>query len=74
MTLDMQNQENLSFMIQEMAKKLQVVNRSIMDPKDYPLKNYEEIKNLYDMIHAKENFSVSEIQAIVEELGKYRRK
>lgn len=74
MSLDVQNQENLSFMIHEIAEKLQVVNRSIMDPKDYPLENYEEIKNLYDMIHAKGNFSVSEIQAIVEELGKYRKK
>ncbi|RCW70747.1 DUF1128 domain-containing protein [Saliterribacillus persicus] len=73
MNLEEANQENLSFIINEMAERLQVVNRSIMDPDDYNLDNYDELKSLYQMIEQKGSLSVSETQAFIEELKNYRK-
>ncbi|MBM7552781.1 DUF1128 domain-containing protein [Thalassobacillus pellis] len=73
MSLNEPTQENLETIINDMADRLQVVNRSIMDPKDYDLKNYDEIKSLHDMVKTKGQLSVSETQAFVQELGAYRK-
>ncbi|SFK26158.1 Uncharacterized protein YfkK, UPF0435 family [Halobacillus dabanensis] len=73
MSLQEPKQENLEVIINDMAEKLQVVNRSLMDPDDYDLNKYEEIKSLHDIIEMKGQLSVSEIQAFVQELGQYRK-
>lgn len=73
MSLETASQENLEYIINEMAERLQVVNRSIMDAEDYDLESYDEIKSLYDIVQMKGQLSVSEIQAFVQELGQYRK-
>ncbi|WP_226578688.1 DUF1128 domain-containing protein [Halobacillus litoralis] len=73
MKLEEPKQENLEIIINDMADKLQVVNRSLMDPEDYDLNKYEEIKSLHEIIEMKGQLSVSEIQAFVQELGQYRK-
>ncbi|MCP3026152.1 DUF1128 family protein [Halobacillus sp. A5] len=73
MSLQEPTKDNLTFIIDDMADRLQVVNRSIMDPEDYDLDKYSEIKSLYDIIQTKGQLSVSEIQAFVQELGNYRK-
>ncbi|WP_338079265.1 DUF1128 domain-containing protein [Aquibacillus halophilus] len=66
-------QENLETMINEMASMLQVVNRSIMDPEDYDLEKYDELKSLYDLLKQKGQLSVAETQAFVQELANIRK-
>ncbi|UOQ43082.1 DUF1128 domain-containing protein [Halobacillus salinarum] len=73
MSLEEATTDNLEVLINDMADKLQVVNRSIMDPEDYDLSKYDEIKSLHDVIQMKGQLSVSEIQAFVQELGQYRK-
>ncbi|WP_163536766.1 DUF1128 family protein [Gracilibacillus sp. YIM 98692] len=73
MSLDVQSEENLETIIQEMAKMLQVVNTSIMDPKDYDIKHYKELKSLYDLLKHKQQLTVAETQAFIEELRQYRK-
>ncbi|UOQ93192.1 DUF1128 domain-containing protein [Halobacillus shinanisalinarum] len=73
MSLQEPTQENLNTIINDMAERLQVVNRSLMDPEDYDLNKYEEIKSLHDIIEMKGQLSVSETQAFVTELGNYRK-
>ncbi|WP_082234199.1 DUF1128 domain-containing protein [Halobacillus massiliensis] len=73
MSLEEATQDNLSYIINDMADKLQVVNRSIMDPEDYDLAKYDEIKSLHEVIQMKGQLSVSEIQVFVQELGNYRK-
>ncbi|QDP40147.1 DUF1128 domain-containing protein [Radiobacillus deserti] len=73
MNLNEATEENLKYIIDEMAKKLQVVNRSIMDPDDYKLESYDQLKELYDMVEQKGNLSVSEIQAFIDELASHRK-
>ncbi|TGB04837.1 DUF1128 domain-containing protein [Halobacillus salinus] len=73
MSLEQATEENLAYIIKDMAEKLQVVNRSLMDPEDYDINHYEEIKSLHDIVEMKGQLSVSEIQAFVQELGQYRK-
>ncbi|MFD2925493.1 DUF1128 domain-containing protein [Halobacillus naozhouensis] len=73
MSLQEPTQDNLNIIINDMAERLQVVNRSLMDPDDYDLNKYEEIKSLHDIVEMKGQLSVSEIQAFVQELGQYRK-
>jgi uncharacterized protein YfkK (UPF0435 family) len=65
--------ENLEVLINEMANLLQVVNRSIMDPEDYDLDKYDELKSLYDLLKLKGQLSVAETQAFIEELAAIRK-
>ncbi|MFC0524108.1 DUF1128 domain-containing protein [Pontibacillus salicampi] len=65
--------DNLHFMINQLAEQLQVVNRGLMDPEDYDMDQYDNIKEVYDMVQMKGQLSVSEIQAVVGELGKFRK-
>ncbi|MYL33112.1 DUF1128 family protein [Pontibacillus yanchengensis] len=73
MDLSTPNRENLEYMINYLADNLQVVNRGLMAPEDYDLQYYEQIKEMYDMVQMKGQLSVSEIQAVVSELGKFRK-
>ncbi|ASF39434.1 DUF1128 domain-containing protein [Halobacillus halophilus] len=73
MSLEEPTRENLEFIINDMADRLQVVNRTIMDPDDYDLEKYDEIKELHDIVQMKGQLSVSEIQTFVQELGRFRK-
>jgi uncharacterized protein YfkK (UPF0435 family) len=44
-----------------------------MQPEHYDVDQYHEIKEIYDMVDSKNNISVSEMQAIVSELGHLRK-
>lgn len=73
MNLENPSQENLKFMLDELADQLAVVNREILDSKDYDLDKYEEIKFMYDMIKQKGQLSASETQAFIDELRTVRK-
>ncbi|WP_042144888.1 DUF1128 domain-containing protein [Paucisalibacillus sp. EB02] len=73
MNLEKPTKENLAIMLNDLAERLSVVNRSLLDPEDYDLTKYEDIKFLYDMIIKKGNLSVSETQAFIEELRRVRK-
>ncbi|WP_188454421.1 DUF1128 domain-containing protein [Virgibacillus oceani] len=73
MGLENPSQENLKIILDEMAERLDVVNRTIMDPEDYDLAKYEELKFMYDMIKQKGRLSASETQAFIDELRSVRK-
>ncbi|SDJ02509.1 DUF1128 domain-containing protein [Salimicrobium halophilum] len=73
MSLEEANRDNLNTLIETLADRLQVVNRGLLDPEDFDLDHYHDIKELYDIIEMKGQLSVSEIQAFVSELSKYRK-
>ncbi|SES74322.1 Uncharacterized protein YfkK, UPF0435 family [Oceanobacillus limi] len=74
MNLENPTQENLKFILDELAEKLNVVNRSVMDAEDYDLNKYEDIKFLYEVVSQKGQLSTSETQAFIEELRNVRKK
>lgn len=59
-------------MIEAIRKKLNVVNKSIIDPDKFEEADSAEIKQIYEFVNSKESFSPSEINAIAEALGELR--
>ncbi|MGM8214439.1 DUF1128 domain-containing protein [Bacillaceae bacterium W0354] len=74
MNLNEATQENLKYIIDDLTKSLQVLNPSVMNAEHYDLANYDDIKDLYEMVKNKGNISVPEIHAIIDELKKLRKK
>lgn len=74
MNLAERSEENLTYMVEQMVDKLQIVNRGIIKAENFNIEEYEQIKELHDLIMSKPSLSVSEIQAIVGELGQLRKK
>jgi uncharacterized protein YfkK (UPF0435 family) len=73
MNLENPTVENLKIILDDLAERLSVANRSIMDPEDYDLSKYEDIKYLYDMVVQKGSLSTSETQAFIQELRSVRK-
>ncbi len=73
MKLEEATKENLAFILDELSERLSVVNRSLMDPEDYDLEKYNDIKFMYDMVKQKGQLSSSETQAFIEELRNVRK-
>ncbi|WP_339227678.1 DUF1128 domain-containing protein [Oceanobacillus sp. FSL K6-2867] len=73
MSLEVKSVENMEILLEELADKLQVVNRSIMDPEDYDLEKYDDLKFMYDIVAKKGKLSASETQAFIEELSLIRK-
>lgn len=70
MSLQEPTTENVHEMMDVMRMKLQIVNPAALDAENFDLNRYDEIKELYDMVSSKSKISVSEMDAIVSELGK----
>ncbi|SER05615.1 Uncharacterized protein YfkK, UPF0435 family [Gracilibacillus ureilyticus] len=65
--------ENFNQMIEEMGRMLQVVNSSLMDPKDYDFEKFDEIEELHALLKHKGKLTVAETNAFIEELKNYRK-
>ncbi|GAA0445383.1 hypothetical protein GCM10008983_23670 [Lentibacillus halophilus] len=73
MNLEEPTQENLKFMLEELAEMLSVVNREMLEAQDYDLNKYEDIRFMYDMVKQKGQLSASEKQAFIDELRSVRK-
>ncbi|OIJ13196.1 hypothetical protein BKP37_11875 [Anaerobacillus alkalilacustris] len=74
MNLKENSRDNIEFMISNIKEKMQVVNGGALRPESFDTDHYEDLVDIYEMIMSKKSFSVSEIDAIVSELGKLRKK
>ncbi len=73
MNLDNYSQENVEFMIEAIKTKLRMASGAAMQATNFDSSKYEDIKDIYDIISSKNNFSISEVEALVSELGKLRK-
>lgn len=73
MNLEYPSNENLQFMLNELADRLKVANRELLNHEDYDLDKYDEIKFMYDMVVQKGFLSPSETQAFIDELRSVRK-
>ncbi|HSH24267.1 MAG TPA: DUF1128 domain-containing protein [Massilibacterium sp.] len=73
MNLSVKSQENVEKMIEIIQDKLQMVNRAVLQPSDIDLQFYDDLVDVYEMIIKKDSFSVSEINAIIDELRTFRK-
>jgi Uncharacterized protein conserved in bacteria len=61
---------NIAFMIEAIKSKLRMAAGAALQASRFPLEHYEEIRELYELVQAKPHFSVSEVEALVSELGR----
>jgi uncharacterized protein YfkK (UPF0435 family) len=73
MDLSKKTVENIEYMINEIQLKLKVLNFGIMKPSHFSEEAYEDLKDIYTMLKNKTNISISEMQAIAEELGNLKK-
>lgn len=73
MNLSEVNQTNLAYLLEKIGQKLDVANTSLLDPEDYNIDKYQELKWLYDYVIDKSVISISEKEAFIEELAVIRK-
>lgn len=72
--LQAQTQENVEFMIEVIKTKLKMASAAAMQASHFNIDQYEDIKELYEVVASKDKFSISEVEALVSELGRLRSK
>lgn len=70
--LQLQSKENVEFMIDVIKTKLKMASAAAMQASHFDINQYEDIRELYEVVAAKDKFSISEVEALVSELGKLR--
>jgi uncharacterized protein YfkK (UPF0435 family) len=73
MDLNNPTAENVEYMITSIKDKLRMVNVDAMKAEHFNASVYEDLRDLYDMVMKRSNFSPSEMQAIAAELGSLRK-
>ncbi|WP_219835838.1 DUF1128 domain-containing protein [Paenibacillus sp. R14(2021)] len=70
--LEEPNQENIAYMIEEIKTKLRMASGAAMQASNFSLDKYEDLRDVYEIVAGKDKFSISEVEAIVSELGQLR--
>lgn len=63
---------NFEFMLKEIARRLDVMNTSILATDDYDITKYQDLKLLYDLSQQKQKLSIPEMQSFLDELASLR--
>ncbi|EMA6343663.1 DUF1128 domain-containing protein [Bacillus cytotoxicus] len=74
MDLSVKSQENVEHMVEAIKEKLRMVNAGAMKAANFDEDRYEDLRDIYDHVMKRETFSISEMQAITEELGTLMKK
>lgn len=72
MDLNQPSQQNVEYMIEAIKMKLRMATGAAMQASSFTVDKYEDLKDIYDMVNSKDRFSISEVEALVSELGKLR--
>ncbi|HEX7063623.1 MAG TPA: DUF1128 domain-containing protein [Bacillales bacterium] len=67
-------EKNIDHMITEIKKKLQLVNQDMIRSENYSAECYDELRDIYELVMSKPSVSISEMEAILSELGNIRDK
>ena len=73
MDLSQKTTEGVTYMVEAIKGKLKVMNFGAIKPDHFDENMYEELQDIYTMVMKKDNFSVREMEAIAEELGRLRK-
>ncbi|MFS0836775.1 DUF1128 domain-containing protein [Paenibacillus sp. UNC499MF] len=73
MDLSAWSEQNVDYMFNEIKTKLRMATGGSIKASNFSQEQYEDLKDLYDLVMSKPNFSISEIDAITTELGKLRK-
>ena len=73
MDLSEKSQANVEYMIEQIKTKLRMATGAAMQASAFSVNQYDDIYDLYDMVMNKQNLSISEVEAVVSELGNARK-
>lgn len=73
MNLNEPTQENLKYILNELADRLDIANRILVNEKDYDINRYDDLKFMYDMVVKNKQLSINEKHALVDELRSVRK-
>ncbi|BFH65278.1 DUF1128 domain-containing protein [Paenibacillus azoreducens] len=74
MDLSQKNAENIEYMIEQIKTKLRMASGAAMSSSAFSVDQYDEIRDVYDLVMTKSNLSISEVEALASELGRLRNK
>ncbi|BFH12021.1 DUF1128 domain-containing protein [Paenibacillus thiaminolyticus] len=66
-------QQNVELMIEAIKGRLKMATAAAMQPSAFSVEQYDDIKDVYDIVMSKSSYSISEMEALVSELGRLRR-
>lgn len=73
MDLSQKTPENIEYMIEGIKTKLRMASGAAMNASAFSVERYEDIQDVYDLVMSKDNLSISEVEALVSELGRLRK-
>lgn len=69
MNLATPTRENLEFVVNQIKGSLKVVNTAIISADDFNLEQYEELRDIYQLLEKKQgSLTMMEIEGVLEEL------
>lgn len=74
MDLSIKSKENIEFMIEAIKSKLKMASATAMSASAFHVNQYDDIRDVYDIVMSKERLSISEVEALAQELGRLRNK
>lgn len=74
MNLEDVTHENLEFMLNDLKKRLKIVNESLIDPDDFRLDDYDEVRDIYEMVAKRPQLTTMQLEGVLSELGDLRKR
>jgi uncharacterized protein YfkK (UPF0435 family) len=72
MDLTKASEANIAFMIEGIKGKLKVATAASIKAEHFGIGRYEDIKEIYEVVMSVKNFSISEIEALCDELKRLK--
>ncbi|AIQ26048.1 DUF1128 domain-containing protein [Paenibacillus sp. FSL E2-8871] len=74
MDLTQPSQENVEYMIEAIKNKLKMASAAAMQASAFSVDKYEDIFDVYEVAMGSDRLSISQVEALVSELGRLRQK
>ncbi len=68
MDLSQKSAENIAYMVEEIKNRLKVATAASIRAEHFSEARYDDIRDIYELVVSKKQFSISEIQALCDEL------
>ncbi|AIQ14489.1 DUF1128 domain-containing protein [Paenibacillus durus] len=73
MDLSTPTQSNVEYMIESIKTKLKMASAAAMQSSAFSLDKYEDIRDIYEVVMDSDRLSISQVEALVSELGRLRK-
>ena len=73
MDITVKNDATVQFMLEEIKNRLKMATMAAIKPDHFNAEHYEDVRDLYEFVTSKTSFSITEMEAIVDELGRIKK-